>query len=73
MAVALGRGEKLNGITTHTVNSPTHRGIPAVLLTPISVNVHNIKNTVVKDGMYTIDQICTPKFESACKKAGLLR
>ncbi|WP_239471694.1 substrate-binding domain-containing protein [Streptomyces sp. NEAU-S7GS2] len=73
MAVALGRGEKLRGITTHTVNSPTNRGIPAVLLTPVSVNVHNIKNTVVKDGMYTIDQICTPKFESACKRAGLLR
>ncbi|MFE7782666.1 sugar ABC transporter substrate-binding protein [Streptomyces nigrescens] len=73
MAVALGRGEKLKDITTHTVNSPTNRGIPAVLLTPVSVNVHNIKNTVVKDGMYTIDQICTPKFESACKRAGLLR
>ncbi|WP_327701298.1 substrate-binding domain-containing protein [Streptomyces decoyicus] len=71
MAVALGRGKKLDGITTHTVNSPTTRGIPAVLLTPVSVTVHNIKNTVVKDGMYTIDQICTPKFESACRAAGL--
>ncbi|MEW9517932.1 substrate-binding domain-containing protein [Streptomyces tubercidicus] len=73
MAVALGRGEKLKGITTHTVNSPTHRDIPAVLLNPISVNVHNIKNTVIKDGMYKIDQICTPKLESACQKAGLTR
>ncbi|MGW7490647.1 sugar ABC transporter substrate-binding protein [Streptomyces sp. NPDC054786] len=73
MAVALGRGKKLDGITTHTVNSPTNRGIPAVLLTPISVTVHRIKGTVIKDGMYTIDQVCTPKFASACQKAGLTR
>ncbi|MGW7577062.1 substrate-binding domain-containing protein [Streptomyces sp. NPDC054765] len=71
MAVALGRGKKLDGIATHRIDSPTNRGIPAVFLTPVSVTVHHIKNTVVKDGMYTIDQICTPKFESACKKAGL--
>ncbi|MFE3883811.1 sugar ABC transporter substrate-binding protein [Streptomyces lydicus] len=73
MAVALGRGKKLDGITTHTVNSPTTRGIPAVLLTPVSVTVHRIKDTVVKDHTYTIEQICTPKFASACQKAGLTR
>ncbi|MGW1376012.1 sugar ABC transporter substrate-binding protein [Streptomyces sp. NPDC002446] len=73
MAVALARGKSLKGITTHHVNSPTARGIPAVLLTPIPVTVKNIKETVVKNGMYTIDQICTPKYASACAKAGLTR
>jgi D-xylose transport system substrate-binding protein len=29
------------------------------------------KDTVVEDGVYTTDQICTPKVESACGKAGL--
>lgn len=35
------------------------------------MTVGNIKDTVVKDGMYTIDQICTPELRSACDKAGL--
>ncbi|TJZ58991.1 sugar ABC transporter substrate-binding protein [Streptomyces piniterrae] len=73
MAVALVRGERLDGIAKDRINSATTRDIPAVLLTPISVTAGNIKNTVVKDGMYTIDQICTPKFASACEKAGLTR
>ncbi|MGW2633764.1 sugar ABC transporter substrate-binding protein [Streptomyces chattanoogensis] len=71
MAVALARGKTLGGIATHKVDSPTTRGIPAVLLTPVPVTVHTIKDTVIKNGMYTIDQICTPKFAAACAKAGL--
>ncbi|MEV0371237.1 substrate-binding domain-containing protein [Streptomyces sp. NPDC050636] len=71
MAVALVRGEKVGNIAKDKINSPTDHNIPAVLLTPVSVTADNIKDTVIKDGMYTIDQICTPKYESACAKAGL--
>ncbi|MGW0821451.1 substrate-binding domain-containing protein [Streptomyces sp. NPDC002845] len=71
MAVALGRGEKLGDLATATVSNDTTKDVPAVLLTPISLTVDNIQDTVVKDGLYTIDQICTPKFRSACDKAGL--
>ncbi|MFI9048508.1 substrate-binding domain-containing protein [Streptomyces sp. NPDC053427] len=73
MAVALVHGKPLDKIATRTVDSATTRGIPTVLLTPIAVTVHNIKSTVVKDGMYTVDQICTPDFAAACTKAGLIR
>ncbi|WP_406447111.1 substrate-binding domain-containing protein [Streptomyces sp. NBC_01613] len=73
MAIALGRGKTVESIATGTVDSPTTKDIPAVLLPAISVTVSNIKDTVVKDGMYTIDQICTPKLRSACDKAGLTR
>ncbi|MGW1029672.1 sugar ABC transporter substrate-binding protein [Streptomyces sp. NPDC002577] len=71
MAVALARGESLDGIARHTVSSPSAHEVPAVLLTPVSLTVDNIKDTVVKDGVYTIDQICTPKFKAACDGAGL--
>ncbi len=71
MAVALGRGERLGRLAPDRINSPTLHDIPAVLLTPIEVTAANIKDTVVKNGMYTIDQICTPKYASACRKAGL--
>ncbi|WP_215447781.1 sugar ABC transporter substrate-binding protein [Streptomyces sp. ATCC 21386] len=71
MAVALGRDEAVDDIATGTVDSPTDENIPAVLLPSVAVTVDNIEETVVKDGMYTIDQICTPKLRPACDKAGL--
>lgn len=71
MAVALGRGEKLHTIATTTTDSPTTRHIPSVLLNPVAVTTANIKQTLVKDGVYTIAQICTPQLRAACAKAGL--
>jgi D-xylose transport system substrate-binding protein len=71
MAIALGRGEKLDDIAETRVDSPTTSNVPAVLLDPISVTVDNIEDTLVKDGRYTINEICTPKYRSACDKAGL--
>lgn len=73
MAVALGRGEDLRDVATTTIDSPTTKRIPSVLLTPSAVTVGNIKQTLVKDGMYTIDEICTQEFRPACDKAGLAR
>ncbi len=46
-------------------------GVPSTLLTPVAVTKDNIKDTVVADGFYTIEQICTPQFAEACKAAGL--
>ncbi|MEU9452653.1 substrate-binding domain-containing protein [Streptomyces sp. NPDC048277] len=71
MAVALGRGEPVGSVATATVDSVTTRKIPSVLLPSYPVTVGTIKDTLVKDGIYTIDQICTPKLRSACAKAGL--
>ncbi|MFC4506844.1 MULTISPECIES: sugar ABC transporter substrate-binding protein [Streptomyces] len=71
MAVALGRGNSVASIATGTVDNASTKDIPAVLLPSVSVTVGNIKDTVVKDGMYTVDQICTPQLRSACAKAGL--
>lgn len=71
MAVALVHGQKLDGMAPSRVDSPTTKGVPAVLLRPVAVTAANIKDTVVKDGTYTISQICSPKFRAACDKAGL--
>ncbi|MPY63925.1 sugar ABC transporter substrate-binding protein, partial [Streptomyces spongiae] len=71
MAVALGRDEPVDSIATGTVDNASTKDIPAVLLPSVSVTVDNIKDTLVKDGMYTINQICTPELRSACDKAGL--
>ncbi|WP_329310927.1 sugar ABC transporter substrate-binding protein [Streptomyces sp. NBC_01262] len=71
MAVALGRGEELGAVAPTTTDSPTTRHIPTVLLTPSAVMVGNIEQTLVKDGVYTVDQICTRELRSACDEAGL--
>lgn len=73
MAVALGRGEDLRDVATTTTDSPTTKHIPSLLLTPSAVTVGNIEQTLVKDGVYTIDQICTRQLRPACDKAGLTR
>jgi D-xylose transport system substrate-binding protein len=45
--------------------------VPSVLLTPVVVTKSNINSTVVKDGFWTVQQICTSEYANACKAAGL--
>jgi D-xylose transport system substrate-binding protein len=53
-----------------TVNNGKY-DVPSVLLTPVAVTKDNVKTTVVADGFWTTDQICTADYASACKDAGL--
>ncbi|MGW6906289.1 substrate-binding domain-containing protein [Streptomyces sp. NPDC054940] len=71
LAVAAARGESLDRVAQDTVRTSTGSTVPAVLLTPVSVTVGTIEDTVVKDGVYTIQQICTPQLKAACARAGL--
>lgn len=71
MAVAAARHQSLDRVATGRVKTRDGRTVPAVMLTPVSVTAHNIKSTLVKDGVYTIQQICTPQLAAACGKAGL--
>ncbi|MFC6066163.1 substrate-binding domain-containing protein [Streptomyces ochraceiscleroticus] len=71
IAVALGRGERIDHIAEDKVDTPTTEDVPAALLPSIPMTRANIKDTVVKDGVYTIDQICIPKYRAACDRAGL--
>ncbi|WNF30212.1 sugar ABC transporter substrate-binding protein [Streptomyces sp. C11-1] len=71
MAVALAKGEALDSIATSKVDNASQKGIPTVLVPVISLTKDNIKDTVIKDGIYTIDEICTGKYKAACDKIGL--
>jgi len=63
-AVALLKGEEVTSTTTID-------GTPATLLDPVAVTIDNILETVVADGFWTLDDICTPAYEEACVAAGL--
>ncbi|MFF8288722.1 sugar ABC transporter substrate-binding protein [Streptomyces sp. NPDC016309] len=72
MAVNLAQGKPVpENLVPTTVTSGSDDKVPATLLTPIVVHKNNIKDTVVKDGMYTVNEICTPTYAAACKAAGL--
>ncbi|MGV8858994.1 ABC transporter substrate-binding protein [Rhodoglobus sp.] len=64
-AVALLNGKTLVGLSEET------NGIPTTLLTPVIVTIDNIMETVVADGFYTVEQICTPEYAQACAAAGI--
>ncbi|MEU3479894.1 sugar ABC transporter substrate-binding protein [Streptomyces sp. NPDC033753] len=72
MAVDFAEGKPLpSDLVPTTVTSGSGQKVPANLLTPIVVDKTNIKDTVVKDGLYTVDEICTPAYAAACEEAGL--
>jgi D-xylose transport system substrate-binding protein len=70
MAVAAATGQNFSGQQTTTKNNTT-KDVTSVLLVPQPVFKNNIMDTVVKDGFYTVQQICTPQFAADCKAAGI--
>jgi D-xylose transport system substrate-binding protein len=71
LAVDLAQGKSISSLATTTLTSGSGDKVPSQLLTPVSVTKANIKDTVVKDGLYTVADICTPEYAAACKAAGL--
>ena len=65
----LAKGEKLDSIANDTVDSPTTKGVPSVLVPVVSLTKDNIKDTVIKDGVYTVDEICTAEVQGRLRHA----
>ncbi|MDX2546515.1 sugar ABC transporter substrate-binding protein [Streptomyces sp. WI04-05B] len=71
IAVNLLDGKSIDSLATETLTSGSGNKVPSQLLTPVSVTKANIADTVVKDKLYTVAEICTGEFAAACKTAGL--
>ncbi|MDT3725686.1 sugar ABC transporter substrate-binding protein [Streptomyces sp. DSM 41972] len=71
MAVLLAQGKPLDSVAKDKADSPTTKGVPSVLVPVISLTQENIADTVVKDGVYTVEEICAGKYKAACDKIGL--
>jgi D-xylose transport system substrate-binding protein len=71
MAVALAQGKSLDSIAKDKVDSPTTKAVPSVLVPVVSLTKDNINDTVIKDGIYTVNEICAGKYKAACDKIGL--
>jgi D-xylose transport system substrate-binding protein len=71
LAFDLLQGNKPGG---DVVNGETDNGagqVPSVLLQPVAVTKDNVADTIVKDGFWTADQICTAQYKQACADAGI--
>ncbi len=71
LAVDLLEGKDIKALATETLTSGSGDKVPSQLLTPVSVTKANIKDTVIKDGLYTVADICTAEYAAACKAAGI--
>jgi D-xylose transport system substrate-binding protein len=70
LAVTLLRGETTSDLVNRQINNG-QKDVPAVILTPVAVTRDNIRDTVVRDGLWTINEICTSAYAAACRRIGL--
>jgi D-xylose transport system substrate-binding protein len=63
-AIALASGQKPDA-------KSTYQSVPSTLLVPVAVTKGTVKDTVVKDGVYKVNEICAGEFAKACAAAGL--
>jgi D-xylose transport system substrate-binding protein len=70
LAVALVRGEEPTADTSETVPNGM-KDVPSILLEPVAVTKENIKDTIVKDEFWPVEDICTGKYAAACEEAGI--
>jgi len=70
LAVALLRGETTSDLVNRQINNG-QKDVPAVILTPVAVTRDNIRDTVVRDGLWTVQEICTSAYQAGCARIGL--
>jgi D-xylose transport system substrate-binding protein len=45
--------------------------VPSILLEPVAVTVDNINDTVIADGFWSVDDLCTADYAADCEAAGI--
>ncbi len=68
-AVAMLRGEEPAGVDDTVDNGAID--VPSILLEPVPVTAENVADTVIADGFWTVEDICTGDFADACAAAGI--
>ena len=71
LAITLANGEDASELVTGETDNGQN-AIPSVLLTPVSVTVANIGETVIADEFRSVEEICTEDVMAACEEAGLM-
>lgn len=64
VAVDIANGEEITG-------TEDFEGVASFIFDPVVLTTENIEDTVVKDGLYSVEDICTANYADACAEAGL--
>jgi D-xylose transport system substrate-binding protein len=71
IAVALAQGKQPPANLTNTKVNNGQADVPTVALDVVAVTKDNVKDTVIKDGVYKLDEVCSGTYASACKALGI--
>jgi D-xylose transport system substrate-binding protein len=71
VAVKLANGDDVGETSDTGISQSDYQGVKSFIFDPIAVTQDNIADTIVKDGFYSVDDICTADYADACKAAGL--
>ncbi|WP_149548038.1 sugar ABC transporter substrate-binding protein [Streptomyces marokkonensis] len=65
------RSIQFDALARDRIDSPTRKDVPAMLVPVVALTKENIEDTVIEDGVYTVKDICTPAYATACAEIGL--
>ncbi|MBO1333654.1 substrate-binding domain-containing protein [Streptomyces sp. VRA16 Mangrove soil] len=68
---AQGRDIEFEALATSRVDSPTNKQIHTASISVVALTRKNIKQTVVKDKIFTVKEICAGGYAQPCADAGL--
>jgi D-xylose transport system substrate-binding protein len=71
VAVALANGKKVPADLTNQKVDNGKLKVPSQIFDPVVVTKDNVKSTIVADKFWSVSQICTADFQSACQAAGI--
>ncbi|WNG49439.1 sugar ABC transporter substrate-binding protein [Archangium minus] len=71
LAVTLVRGQKPDASKINGQVNNNKKDVPSILLAPVAVNRENVKSTVMADGFWTSEQVCSGAYQQACATAQL--
>jgi D-xylose transport system substrate-binding protein len=71
VAVKLANGEEIGDSSDTGIDQTEYEGVPSFIFDPIAVTSDNVNDTVVADGFYAVEDICTEEYADACSAAGI--
>jgi D-xylose transport system substrate-binding protein len=71
VAVALANGDEVSGTTDTGIDQTEYEGVTSYIFDPIVVTKDNVADTVIADGFYSPEDICTGDYADDCKAAGI--
>ena len=71
VAVALANGDEVPTTSETGIEQSEYEGVTSYIFDPIVVTQDNVADTVIADGFYSVEDICTDEYAKACEAAGI--